>query len=56
MRVIYGKTWACHSTGDTPCVGALIYLKKKGLPYKVEDKVLLNEKSDWYNYINTKQI
>ena len=51
MRVLHGKTWACHSNPDKPCLGALNYLKKKGLPYKVKDKNLLTENSNWPDYI-----
>lgn len=51
MRVKYDKTWACHSNLSKPCLGALEYLRKKGLPFKVVDKELLSEKSDWHLYI-----
>lgn len=51
MRVVHGKTWACHSEPASPCVGAIEYLASKGLPYKVVDKELLTEKSDWHHYI-----
>jgi len=47
MRVNHGKTWACHSDYTKPCLGALIRLSEKGLPYKVIDPVLVTEKDDW---------
>jgi hypothetical protein len=50
MRVLFGKTWACHSNPTKPCLGALEYLRKKKLEFKVIDKVLLTEKSDWDKY------
>lgn len=51
MRVVHGKTWACHSNTDIPCVGAIEFLASKGLPYKVIDKELLTERSDWHHFI-----
>lgn len=50
MRVNHGKTWACHDTPTKPCVGAIAWLKKEGLPYTVIDKELLTENSKWDQY------
>jgi hypothetical protein len=50
MRVVHGKTWACHSNPELPCIGAIQHLRDNGLPYNVIDPVLLTEKSDWYLY------
>ena len=52
MRIIYNKTWACHLNSKKPCLGTLLYLKKKNLPFKVVDKELLTEDSNWSLYIN----
>lgn len=41
MRVEHGKTWACHADDVNPCVGAIQFLKNKGLPYKIIDKTLV---------------
>ena len=51
MRVNHGKTWACHEKPDTPCKGAINWLKEKELPYKVIDKELLTEQSEWNLYV-----
>lgn len=51
MRVEHGKTWACHSNPDKPCVGAIKDLKERGLPYDVIDKEFLTEDSDWHLYV-----
>ncbi len=50
MRQKHGKTWACHSNPDKPCLGAIRFMKKKGLPYKVIDHNLVTERSDWGQY------
>jgi hypothetical protein len=50
MRVKHGKTWACHDEPTTPCMGAINYLKEKGLPYKVIDTKLITESVDWSIY------
>ena len=50
MRVIHGKTWACHSDPHKPCVGAIEWLHKNGLPYTVIDKNLVTEKDQWNLY------
>lgn len=50
MRVVHGKTWACHSDPTVPCMGAIGYMKENGKPYKVIDPVLVTESSDWGQY------
>jgi len=50
MRVKHGKTWACHEDYTKPCVGAIEYLQKNNLPYKVIDAILITEKDDWSLY------
>lgn len=55
MRVEHGKTWACHSTPTEPCIGAIQYLKGKGMPYKVIDRELLTERSPWHLFTSHKR-
>lgn len=55
MRVLHGKTWACHSNDGKPCLGALDYMREIGLPYKVIDRAYLNLDMDWHNYIGTQE-
>lgn len=43
MRVLHGKTWACHSDITKPCLGALKRLKELGYDNKVIDKELITE-------------
>lgn len=50
MRVMHGKTWACHSSPTKPCQGALKFMKSKGIECKVVDNNLLTEGSHWNNY------
>ena len=47
MRVVHGKTWACHENPEKPCLGAIRHLKEHGHPHKVIDPDLLTEQSDW---------
>lgn len=51
MRVEHGKTWACHSNPKKPCLGAINHLRENNLPFKVVDKELVTENSDWGKYI-----
>jgi len=51
MRVVHGKTWACHSNPDKPCLGAINYLIDKGLPHRVLDNKLVTENDDWSKYL-----
>ena len=50
MRINHGKTWACHSNLNKPCLGAIKNLKKKNLPFKVIDKKLITENDNWNLY------
>ena len=56
MRVVHGKTWACHSNPSKPCLGALEYLKKHNLPFEVVDSELITENHDWGKYCRTDEI
>lgn len=55
MRVVHGKTWACHSNPRKPCLGTLQYLKKQNLPYKVIDGNLVTEATDYRQYLTPSQ-
>lgn len=46
MRVNYGKTWACHSNIRKPCLGALQWLRDRGLEYRVNSP-LVTEDDNW---------
>ena len=48
MRVKHDKTWACHSAESKPCLGAIKFLKREGLPYEVKELVSLDDK--WWEY------
>lgn len=54
MRVHHGKTWACHSDPDNPCIGAIRFLKERGEPYKVIDTKLITEQDEWGQYCTQK--
>lgn len=47
MKVEFGKTWSCHKDPKKPCAGAIEHLKEKGLNYKMDDKELVTEESDF---------
>lgn len=51
MRQKHGKTWACHSNQDKPCLGAIEYQKEKGLEWRVIDSDLVTDDSDWSEYV-----
>lgn len=51
MRAVHGKTWACHAEPEKPCIGAIQYMKEKGLPHKVIDHKLVTEKDHWELYV-----
>jgi len=51
MRVKHGRTWACHSNKNKPCLGAINYLKKNNLPFKVINKEFITENMDWSTFI-----
>ena len=48
MRVQHGKTWACHEHPDKPCLGALRFMKQKGIECTIIDNELVTEESDWH--------
>lgn len=50
MRLIHGKTWACHSDSRKPCLGALEYLKELNLPFKVIDQKMVTLDDNWGEY------
>lgn len=54
MRVVHGKTWACHERPDQPCAGSIRHLKRSGKPHKVIDLELLTEQSNWHLYTKEK--
>lgn len=56
MRVVHGKTWACHENPSKPCTGAINWLKSNDLPYSVIDQNLLTEKSDWHLFTDNKSV
>ncbi|QHJ84450.1 MAG: hypothetical protein [Caudoviricetes sp.] len=60
MRTEFGKTWACHMEPSKPCKGTINELISKGLPYKVLDKSLITEQSDFLvgfgNYMRARNI
>ena len=45
MRVLQGKTWACHSDNTKPCLGGLKYLNKFGYDNSIIDPVLITEEN-----------
>lgn len=55
MRVAHGKTWACHSQSNVPCVGAIRALAANGLPHHVIDNKLVTEMDDWSVYAGTNE-
>ncbi len=51
MKVLHGKTWACHSDPTKPCIGAIKRFEEVGLIAKTTDKELLTENSNWHLYV-----
>jgi hypothetical protein len=51
MRTVFQKTWACHSNTEKPCLGAMNFLREKGLPFQVVDSVLVKEEDDWSSFV-----
>ena len=43
MRVLKGKTWACHSDNSKPCVGGLKAVREFGYDNSVIDQQLVTE-------------
>jgi hypothetical protein len=43
MRIVHGKTWACHSDPTKPCIGGLKAVREAGFDNRILDKVLVNE-------------
>ena len=52
MRVVHGRTWACHNNPSKPCLGAMEYLKINNLPFTVINPRLITQDDDWDSYIN----
>ena len=51
MRVIHGKTWACHSNDTKPCLGAQLFLERNALPYKYnKEDELVTLDSEWWKF------
>ena len=55
MRVESGRTWACHDNKRKPCLGALNYLRKKGLPFKVVNPQIVTLNDEWHLLIPNSQ-
>lgn len=55
MRVVHGKTWACHSEPTKPCLGAILELKRRRLPYKVIDDKLVTDLDPWEDYTSGRE-
>jgi|GEM_PF-3157087 len=56
MRVAHGKTWACHSNPDKPCLGAIEYLQRHRFPHAVIDPELITEADDWTPYSDAQSV
>lgn len=55
MRVVHGKTWACHREPSKPCVGAIRALAACGLPCSVDDPELVTEQTNWGEFVGTQE-
>lgn len=51
MRVLKGKTWACHSNPSKPCVGGLKAVREFGYDNKIIDIKLVTEENITKNLV-----
>jgi hypothetical protein len=45
MRIVHGKTWACHSDNSKPCIGGLKNVRNHGFDNSVIDQILITEET-----------